>query len=296
MKAIRETSMKSILIPTGGSDADFALFDTALAAARLFHSHLHFLHVHIGAGEAALNMPHTEFAMGPALSNALAQLEQNAETRAVTASQHFHDFCAKSSIDISDTPAGTQRVTACWHEVAGDAIKRILFSGRHSDLVVVGRAKKPNGMPRDFIEQLLIHCGRPVLISASAAPQRLTDTVMVCWRETAEAVRALGAAMPFLLKAKRVVVTGVAERDQDIAESLDDVVRHLSWHGVPAEVLVVKANGHTVAELLTSAAQACTTSLMVLGAYGHSRMREALFGGSTQSFIRYADRPVLLMH
>jgi nucleotide-binding universal stress UspA family protein len=168
-----------------------------------------------------------------------------------------------------------------------------LFSGRHSDLVVVDRAEKPNGMPTDFIEQLLIHCGQE---SASAAPQRLTDTVMVCWRETAEAVRALGAAMPFLLKAKRVVVTGVAERDEDIAESLDDVARHLSWHGVPAEVLVVKANGHTVAELLTSAAQACTTSLMVLGAYGHSRMREALFGGCTQSFIRYADRPVLLMH
>jgi hypothetical protein len=57
--------MKSILVPTGGSDTDSALFETALAVARLFSSHLQFLHIHIGAGEAALNVPHAEFAMGP---------------------------------------------------------------------------------------------------------------------------------------------------------------------------------------------------------------------------------------
>jgi hypothetical protein len=58
--------MKSILVPIGGSDTDASVFETALLVARLFSSHLQFLHIQIGAGEAALNVPHTEFAMGPA--------------------------------------------------------------------------------------------------------------------------------------------------------------------------------------------------------------------------------------
>jgi nucleotide-binding universal stress UspA family protein len=150
------------------------------------------------------------------------------------------------------------------------------------DKIIIGAAGGDRGV-RDFIAALDGATGKVVwrkyVIPAPGEPGSET------WKDKNNAWQTGGGAM-----------SGVAERDQDIAESLDDVVRHLWWHGVPAEVLVVKANGHTVAELLTSAAQACTTSLMVLGAYGHSRMREALFGGSTQSFIRYADRPVLLMH
>jgi nucleotide-binding universal stress UspA family protein len=288
--------MKSILVPTGGSDTDGPLFETALAAAHLFSSHLQFLHVHVGAGEAALNVPHTEFAMGPALSSALERLDQDAKIRSTTASRHFRDFCARSSIEICDTPTRATGVTASWHEEPGEALTRIMFCARHSDLVVVGRSKKPNGLTSDFVERLLLHSGRPVLISSSTSPQALTDTVMVCWRETAEAVRALSVAMPFLANAKRVVVTSVADKGAGVDESVGAVVRHLSLHRIPAEVRVITANGGSVSQLLASAAQACRADLVVLGAYGHSPMREALFGGCTQSFIHHADRPVLLMH
>jgi nucleotide-binding universal stress UspA family protein len=288
--------MKAILVPTGGSDTDSPLFETALFVARLFSSHLQFLHVHIGAGEAALNVPHTEFAMGPALANALEKLEQNATTRSATGFRHFRDFCARSSITICDAPTCETGVTASWHEQPGKALKRIMFCARHSDLVVVGRARKANGMATDFIEQLLVQSGRPVLISPSTSRQSLTNTVMVCWRETPESVRALNAALPFLANAKRVLVTSVAEKGEDAADSVGATVRQLSLHGVPAEEHVIKATGGSVPQLLASAAQACDADLVVLGAYGHSPIREALFGGCTQSFIHHADRPVLLMH
>jgi nucleotide-binding universal stress UspA family protein len=288
--------MKSILVPTGGSNTDSFLFETALVVARLFSSHLQFLHIHIGAGEAALNVPHTEFAMGPALSNALEELEQNASSRSATAFRHFRDFCARSPIAICDAPPYPTGVTASWHEQPGKTLERIMFFARHSDLVVVGRARKANGMTMDFIEQLLVNSGRPVLIAPSAPRQTLTNTVMVCWRETTEAVRALNAAMPFLANAKRVFVTSVAEKGDDAAESVGAVIRHLSLHLIPAEERVIKANGGSIPQLLASAAQTCDADLVVLGAYGHSPMREALFGGCTQTFIHHADRPVLLMH
>ena len=288
--------MKSILVPIGGSDTDLSVFETALLVARLFSSHLQFLHIQIGAGEAALNVPHTEFAMGPALSNALKELDQNAATRSATAFRHFREYCARSSIAICDAPTYCTEVTASWHEQPGEALKRIMFCARHSDLVVVGRASKANGMTADFIQHLLTDSGRPVLISPVASRQTLTNTVMVCWRETVEAVRALNAAMPFLANAKQIFVTAVAEKGEDVAESVAAAVRHLLLHGVPAQERVIKANGGSVPQVLASAAQSCDADLVVLGAYGHSPMREALFGGCTLSFIQHADRPVLFMH
>jgi nucleotide-binding universal stress UspA family protein len=106
----------------------------------------------------------------------------------------------------------------------------------------------------------------------------------------------LTAAAPFLAEAKRVVFAGVVEKNGDAASALADVVGRFAWHGVPAEIQVITPNGRPVQELLANAAKACGADLIVSGAYGHSRLREVIFGGCTQSFIRHCDRPVLLMH
>jgi nucleotide-binding universal stress UspA family protein len=288
--------MKSFLIPIGGSDTDGPLFETALAAARPFSSHLHFLHVHIGPRQAAANTPHTAFAMGPALANALRNLDAKAQTRSATAAQHFRDFCARSDIEICDAPDRTEGVTASWHEEDGHALKRIMFRARHNDLVVVGRAKTANGLPADFLEQLLMGCGRPVLIASTAPAPMPTGTIMVCWKETAEAARAVSAAMPFLVHAERVVIVSVAENGEDLAEALSDVARQFAWNGIRSEIRTIIPDSEAIPGLLSSAAQDCGADLLVLGAYGHSRMRELLFGSCTQSVISNADRPVLLMH
>ncbi|HEV7982243.1 MAG TPA: hypothetical protein VGP86_05055 [Xanthobacteraceae bacterium] len=172
--------MKSVLVPIGGSDTDASLFETALAAARPFSSHLN-LHIHVGPGQAAANTPHAEFAMGPALSNALRDFEAQAKARSAAAAQHFRDFCLRSSVEICDVPASAKGVTASWQAEGGHALRRIMFHARHNDLVVVGRAKTANGLPADFLEELLLGCGRPVLI-ASSAPARTpapTGTIMV---------------------------------------------------------------------------------------------------------------------
>jgi nucleotide-binding universal stress UspA family protein len=288
--------MKSFLIPIGGSDTDEPLFATALAAARPFASHMNFFHVHIGASQAAANEPHAAFAMGAALSNALKDLDTKARVRSTLAARHFHEFCTRSGIEICDTPGLTKGVTASWHEEDGHALRRILFRARHNDLVVAGRAKSANGLPTDFLEQLLIGSGRPLLIAGPSATPALTDTIMVCWKETAEAARTVNAAMPFLIRAKRVVIVSIVEDDENVADPLSDVARQLGWNGVRSEIRTIAANGAAVPGLLSSAAKDCGADLVVLGAYGHSRMHEILFGSCTQSMIRNAETSVLLMH
>jgi nucleotide-binding universal stress UspA family protein len=287
--------MRSILVPIGGSETDHPLFETALAAARPFAAHLQFVHVHVGAGEAAVHVPHAAFAMGPALSNALSDLDAEARFRSAAAAQHFRDFCLRSKVEIRDAPEQSKGVTASWHEEAGHALRRITLRARHNDLVVIGRARRANGLPVDFIEELLIGCGRPVVISHATPMPTLTGTIMVCWKESAEAARAVSAAMPLLARANRVVVVSVAE-NEDLTETLSDVARHLAWNGVHAQTRIIAPNGTAIPDLLASAARECDADLMVLGAYGHSRMHEVLFGSCTQSVIRNADRPVLLMH
>src|SRR5262245_4431294 len=97
--------MKTILVLTGGSDSDTAVFETALAAAQPLAAHLQFVHIRIGSGQAAIYSPHVEFARGPALADALARLESDAERRSAAFGDHVRAFCARFNITVQDRPA-----------------------------------------------------------------------------------------------------------------------------------------------------------------------------------------------
>ena len=176
--------MKSILIPIGGSDSDRAVLDTAVAAARPLRAHLNFVHFRIGPGEAAVHTPHVAFVSGPAMKDALEKLETDAERRSTTAAEHVREFCSRSQIAMGGPPGVANRVTASWHEEIGNAPRRLLAHARHNDLIVMGRATRPNGLPPDLVETLLLHSGRPLLLACSTPPRNLAGTVMVCWRES----------------------------------------------------------------------------------------------------------------
>jgi nucleotide-binding universal stress UspA family protein len=286
--------MKTILVLIGGGERDQIIAQTALAAAHPFSAHLGFLHIHVSAGQAA-RYSRAEFAMGPALRNALEQLGNKAKSFSELAADHVREFCA-GSIEICDTPTGSGKVTASFREEKDDAPQRLMFHARHSDLVVMGRAKQTQGLAPDILDSLVLSCGRPMLVAASTAPQQLTGTVMVCWKESANAARAVTAATPLLSKAKRVVFTHVAERDEGATEAVHDLARQFARHGMSTEVKIVPAAGRPVPGLLSAAAAECGADLVVMGAYGRSRARQLIFGSCTEAFMRHADRPILLMH
>jgi nucleotide-binding universal stress UspA family protein len=119
---------------------------------------------------------------------------------------------------------------------------------------------------------------------------------MVCWKESAEAARAVAAAMPLLRKAERAIFASVAEINDGTAESMQGIAHHCTLNGIAGETKLIAPSGRSPEVALAAAAQECKADLVVMGAYGHSRMRELIFGGCTRAFIRHADRPVLLMH
>jgi nucleotide-binding universal stress UspA family protein len=286
--------IKTILVPTGGSDTDFVVFETALAVARLFGAHLEFFHVRVDAAEALRYSPHATFARGQGLRNAIDYRKQESQARSRAAKQHFEEFCGRHRLKITDTPNSSLGVSANWHEEPGHEEKPFVAQARTHDLVVMARARRPNGLPPDLLQLLLFGSGRPILIPAAKTPADLSRTIMICWKDAAEPTRAITAAMPFLVKAKRVIISNV-EEDRPSANAAA-VAHYLRWHGVCAETQAIKAAGRPIATLLSFAAKDCAADLLVMGAYGRRPLQESIFGGCTQSVLEQADVPVFLFH
>src|SRR3974377_1228977 len=95
--------IKTILVPTGGSDTDFVVFETALALAQLFIAHLEFFHVRVDAAEALRYLPHATFARGRGLRNALDERDQESQARSRAGKQHFQNFCRRHRLNVHDT-------------------------------------------------------------------------------------------------------------------------------------------------------------------------------------------------
>lgn len=288
--------MPTFLVPIAGSTSDETVLETAATLARPLSAHLELMHVHIGPAEAARHTPSMGYARGQAAANALVDLKRNASARADAALENVAQICARLSISLVDAPGTASGPTARWRLEEGDALDRLLKRSRSTDLLVVGRTTKANGLPASRLETLLLQSGRPIVLPGTAGPLRTIDTIVICWKECAEAARALGAARPFLRHAKRVVALSVEERAGAARPGLDELTGQLAWDGLKAEGHAVPRGARAVQETLLAEAEALGADLLVMGGYGRSPMAEILFGGCTQRVLEAAPMAVLMMH
>lgn len=288
--------IKTIFVPASGSSTDTSVFATALALARPCAAHLQFLHMHPAPSEAAVRAPHVELCRGPAIDDALEHLRRQGDQLCADAIRHFQDFCETNEVAVTTAPGAQECVTASWTQETRPLTERFMLHARHSDLIVLGRARNEDYMPAGLIENLLLSSGRPIVIAADESPRNMGGTIVVGWKETPEAARALAASMPLLRQAKRVVLISVAEDQAASVGAVRDLARQLEWHRVNAEVNALGGDGRSTASRLTEAAARLGAQLLVVGGYGHRPVREMIFGGVTQELIDQAGMPVLLMH
>jgi nucleotide-binding universal stress UspA family protein len=289
--------MKTILVLAGGGESDLVVFETALRAAETLTAHLEFCHVRVPTSEALACTPHAGFAVGTAISHMIDQLKVQQDLRARAAALHFNQFCQAHNIELAGRARVAAVVSASWREEGGDAVRRLIRRARHNDLVVMARPAHANGLPPDLLELLLLGCGRPLLVATRQTPPTLTGTIMICWKETAEAARAVSAAMPFLKQAKRVFIVAAEEDEGASAADAAEVARQLGWHGISATAEFKSRRSQSASEVLAEAARTCDADLIVMGGYGRSRTRELIFGGVTRFVLDGGtDLPVLLVH
>ena len=163
-----------------------------------------------------------------------------------------------------------------------------------ADLLIIGRRTDDPGVSVDTIETALFGSGRPVLISPAAGLVTLPETIVIAWKATPEAARAVGAAMPLLSTAKQILIVTVAE-DQGSDEEGVRLLTSLRWHGFNVSMSRLPPGPQGAASTLLAAA-AEQAALVVMGAYGNSRLRQWIFGGFTRHVLRGAEVPVLMMH
>jgi nucleotide-binding universal stress UspA family protein len=286
--------IKTILVPATGNQTDDAVFTSALTAARAFNAHLDFLHVRVDA--AAMVAAMAADGSGAAMVSGLVErIEEEATQREDTARQLFQRFCERERLAIEDTPAGQQSPTAQWLRQTGDEAYWVREYGRAADLLVIGRPADDQGVSIDTVEAALVGTGRPVLIVPAAPLVSLPETMVIAWKAAPEAARAVTAAMPLLSKAKQILIVTVAEEEGLSDEEGARLMTALGWHGLNASTRHLRPDRLGAADTLLAAA-AEQSALVVMGAYGHSRLREWILGGFTEHVLRGAAVPVLMMH
>src|SRR5262249_23439052 len=277
--------MKTILVPTSAAQMDTAVFATAFALAQSVRAHMVFYHSRLDPFEAAMRDPHAHFCTGAAISSTLSVLEEREKALAADAAHHFRDFCEQHRIPVLDAPTDAEDVSAQWLEETNDPEHRLLLHARHSDITVLGRQHNSDSMPDNLLEMLLKKSGRPIVIAPGSSAPRRIRTVVIGWKETSESGRALTAAMPLLVQAQRVLLQTVLEHGNESCADLTHLARQLAWHGVVAEPKTVSDPVKTVTEQLVAAAREAHADLLVIGGYGHSSLREHVFGGVTRDLI-----------
>ena len=179
---------------------------------------------------------------------------------------------------------------------AGDQFARI---ARRFDLAIVGQAEpEANAVEELIAESTLFQSGRPMIVVPYIQKASLKlDRVMVCWDGGRQAARAIADAMPILEKAGKVEIVIVAnERGKEDEIEGADMGQHLARHGLNVEVKRIGGGNIDVADALLSHVADSGTDFIVMGGYGHSRLREFVLGGVTHSILRSMTVPVLLSH
>jgi nucleotide-binding universal stress UspA family protein len=204
---------------------------------------------------------------------------------------------------IFDEALATGDYAMTWAEVPGDPpVWGMTQAALYADLMVLGQhdPKDPltRDVPKDFVESVVLESGKPALVVPCAGRfDEVGHNVLIAWKPTRECAAAVSAALPLLQRAKRVHVVSWGEDSFGPAEETFGIARFLRWHGVePAGAERDLNVPDKLGEILLSRASDLGSDLLVMGAYGHPRVRELLLGGVTRTILKSMTLPVLMAH
>ena len=206
-------------------------------------------------------------------------------------------FTEEAEAQFAERAARTQ-VPCEWRLMTGDPVDAVTTSAHYADITIVGQTDPDDGRSASGLaDGVVLGGGGPVLVWPYAGACHATAaTVMLAWNGSREATRALADALPLLQQARKVIVFGVDRSDGRHIPGAD-ISTHLAHHGVRAEARHTRTSlGIHIGDVLLSEIGDCGIGLLVMGGYGHHRLRERLFGGVTRDILRETTVPVLMAH
>ncbi|GAB4478986.1 MAG: universal stress protein [Burkholderiaceae bacterium] len=187
-----------------------------------------------------------------------------------------------------------------WRTAEGDIAEAVALHARYADLVIVNQTDPDADTRSNFADAILPWVDRPVLVVPYAGEfKTLGNRVLVAWNASREAARAVTDALPFLQRAQHVTVLSIAGKPGGTAFGDvpgADVAVYLARHGVKVDVAPTVAADVDAGNEILSRAYDYGADLIVMGAYGRSRVREIVFGGATRTVLQSMTVPVLMSH
>jgi nucleotide-binding universal stress UspA family protein len=274
---------KDIIVNLSAGKSGKMVGDYAISVASRLEAHI--------TGIAIAFVPNIQRAGTAYLSvEKIEALQRDNEAAAETIVEWFAAATASAGISAE------KRILRANMSDAADQFGRI---ARRFDLAIVGQVE-PDGSPVQAMvcESTLFESGRPMIIVPyiQTAPLKL-DRIMVCWDGSRPAARAIADAMPLLKRAGTIEVVSVtSERGKQDEIEGADIGHHLARHGLKVEVTRITRGELDVEDVLLSHAADSDADFMVMGGYGHSRLREFVLGGVTRSMLRTMTVPTLMSH
>ena len=187
-----------------------------------------------------------------------------------------------------------------WRSGVGMPYDMLVHEARAADLIVSGPRRSESWGLHNIADpgDLVMNSGRPVLVVPLDLERLDASSIVVAWKDTREARRAVADALPFLKRARTVLVAGICEdrAASGVQALLDDVAGYLARHGVKASTAARPPSQGSAVRALVEIAHTQEAGLIVAGGYGHPRLREWAFGGVTQALLSGCGHAVLLSH
>lgn len=254
----------------------------ACAMARDHGAHL--------AGVVVIHRPEVPgYARSQIGEKVLAAIAEAARVDAETAGREFREQCDKAGV------AAESRIDK------GELVETLAMHARYADMIVIGQNIGDDTSETSIADRFILNAARPVLVVPSTGKfSKVGETVMVAWDAGRPATRAVNDALPLLQKAKKVHVVAadpLQGRHHHGQMPGADIGLHLARHGVKAEVSTLSLGDDIdVGNALLSRAADFGADMIVMGAYGHARLRELVLGGVTRLMLREMTVPVLMSH
>ena len=272
---------KTLLVPVDGGERSRRSIEVACGMAARFDAHVIGLFVH-----PTYYMPPELGMYGSTVP--LALIEERMGEAAQAARAVFESTASASTGGRFE-----------WRTGKGDVATVVATHARYADLVVLNQTDPDEGRSQ-FTDTIMLSVGRPVLLVPYVGPlDRIGDRILVCWNASHEAARAVTDALPLLQRACKVTVMSIDARASHTGHGDQpgaDIALFLARHGVRAEVMQTVSDGTNEGEIILSSAADEGSDLIVMGAYGHTRMQEMILGGATRTVLQSMTVPVLMSH
>lgn len=281
--------IRTILVPMAGQSSTEPLLDAALAAARIIDADIRALFI----------QPDPATALGYMAEISLAGRSPEAvicEVGEIAAGVRDDFRTWQRDNHVPPAVRGSREgVSARWSERVGPVEAVVTRFGRLSDIIVTHRPMSNAPLTRHCFDAAVFGTGRPTLVIDGLLPAGFGENILIAWNGSLEASRALAGAMPLLERARRVSILSAHDYDED-AVDLTDLAEALSDRGIRTPEVLFSVKGVPAGDQVAAAAKSQEASLVVMGAYTHSRLRESVLGGVTRHLLARSSVPLLMCH